>query len=164
MNADGQGMKEYNTKSHFTRALICRSGRLFISYGTNGSVKVSKFPFLTESAASNMAVPLQISTVVNILEQATEIRCHNAPVTKVCFSYDENYMFTCGEDGCIWVYKTFEKTTATDKSVIKKETIYSDEMLITKTELKKSHQNVLELKQQVEVLRQKLPFLKKTFH
>jgi hypothetical protein len=59
-------------------------------------------------------------------DEFQEHQCHIGPVTKLRISYDDQYLFSVSEDGCLYVYKISEK----EESGLKKERIlaFSDEV------------------------------------
>lgn len=114
-----------------------------------------KTPFLADgavaptTAAANHQLTAQI---VTSMEMATEFQCHSAPITKVRLSYDETYLFSVGEDGCLWVYKIHDKNA--EKIKREKDTTFSDEILVTRSDLKEKFKTMNSLRRLVEELKQ----------
>ncbi|KAJ3138825.1 Cilia- and flagella-associated protein 57 [Physocladia obscura] len=79
-----------------------------------------------------------------------ETSCHSSAITRMRTSFDDSFLFTSGEDGCLWVYKIIEKGGVAKRD---KDWTYSDEILVTKSDLKDKHRTMLELRQRVEALK-----------
>lgn len=54
---------------------------------------------------------------------------HSAPVTKLRVSYDDQYLFSTSEDGCLYVYKISDKDGRGAKR--EREIIFADEVTNT---------------------------------
>lgn len=70
---------------------------------------------------------------------------HQGPITQIKISQDDQYIFTAGEDGMLWIYKN--GCAPPKKS---KEWLFSDEILVTKSDLKESYKIMNELRAKIE--------------
>lgn len=111
---------------------------LFVST-KDGTVKIYKFP---GSNANGVNFPSA--------DGATEIIAHHAPITAMCMSSDNNYLFTSGEDGCVYIMKIIggESQNIRSDTQIR----YSEDVMITRSELvdqlcklKRAQQDVADL-------------------
>jgi hypothetical protein len=117
--------------------------------GTHGNIRATKSPFPNEGTAAAITnVHQYTAQAVTSVEMATEYQCHALPITKIRLSYDETHLFTIGEDGCLWVYKINDKTL--DKVKREKDSTFSDEILVTRSDLKEKFRIMNSLRKQVE--------------
>ncbi len=67
-------------------------------------------------------------------------------------SYDDQYLFTCSDDGCLFIFKIVDKD---ELRGIKKEkvAVFADEILITKSDLEEKNSYMLELQRNLDELR-----------
>lgn len=125
---------------------------LFVST-KDGTVKIYRFP---GSNSNGINFPSA--------DGAVEIIAHHAPITAMCMSSDNSFLFTSGEDGCVYVMKI----TGGEQQNIRSDTQirYSEDVMITRSELvdqlcklKRAQQDVADLdseqKYQLESLRQR---------
>ncbi|KAJ3210969.1 Cilia- and flagella-associated protein 57 [Clydaea vesicula] len=145
LNNDGALLRDLPIKTCINNVLIARSGRYFFASGNQGVIRALKYPFVPESTASNAVVPT--GAVINALEQSLEIQCHSSNITRLRLSYDESHMFSVSEDGCLWIYKVLEKQA---EKKAEKDLKFSDEILVTRSDLKQTFKVMSELKKTVE--------------
>ncbi|OHS96012.1 hypothetical protein TRFO_10184 [Tritrichomonas foetus] len=114
---------------------------LFVST-KDGTVKIYKFP---GSNANGVNFPSA--------DSAVEIIAHHAPITSMCMSSDNNYLFTSGEDGCVYIMKISGGETQNVRSDT--QIRYSEDVMITRSELveqlcalKRAQQDVADLEKQ----------------
>ena len=88
-----------------------------------GSIKALKYPFSSETG------------------EFFEHHAHSAAVTKMRMSYDDQFLFTCSEDGTIYTFRVQDKDMKRDRDVS-----YAEEVLITKTDLEEKNSLMIELK------------------
>ncbi|KAJ3005699.1 Cilia- and flagella-associated protein 57 [Thoreauomyces humboldtii] len=81
----------------------------------------------------------------------TEHSYHSAPITRLRMAYDDQYVFTCGDDGCLWVFRLNDREQRGAKR--DKDYGFSDEILVTKSDLKENFKMQTELRRKVEVLK-----------
>jgi WD40 repeat protein len=77
------------TNANVSRILLINSKKVFI-YCTDekdelGSIRYCKYP-------------------LNLSKEIYEIQSHRSKITKIVITYDDNYMFSCGEDGSFICY------------------------------------------------------------
>jgi len=96
-----------------------------------------------------------------------EFSCHSAPATRIRITFDDYFLFTCSEDGCLFIFDVRKK----DKEAPKrdKESVLppADEILVTRTFLDEKQAQLLELERQVEELSNQIEFQlrhRETFH
>ena len=82
---------------------------------STGQVRSIKFPMSSE------------------IEEFQDHQAHSAAVTKFKISYDDQYLFSVADDGCLFMYKIAEKGERVGKQIktsVKKdkENEYSDEV------------------------------------
>ncbi|KAI8846623.1 hypothetical protein BC829DRAFT_263014 [Chytridium lagenaria] len=124
-------------KGSYSHVLMSRSGKLLFSATSKGSVRAFKYPFGPD-----------INTT-----DSFELQCHSAAIARMRISYDDTHLFTCGEDGCLWIYKIQDKETRGLKR--EKDWVFSDEILVTKSDLKDNQKLMIELRQRVEALQKR---------
>jgi len=111
---------------------MSHSGRMMFTGAQNGSLRAVKFP-LTEGG------------------DYTEHIAHSSAITKMRITYDDAYLVTVSSDGCVLMWKITDKEGRGAKH--DKESIYAQEILITKTDLEEKNQLMSELKTRVEELK-----------
>jgi hypothetical protein len=94
------------------------------------------------------AIKFPLSDAVAGIDEFTEYRFHNLPITRITTSFHERYLFTAGQDGCIWIFKLTDKDGKLAKR--EKDWEYSDEILFTKSDLNDSYTVIADLKKKVE--------------
>uniref|UniRef100_A0A8C4Z5Q7 EML-like second beta-propeller domain-containing protein n=1 Tax=Gadus morhua TaxID=8049 RepID=A0A8C4Z5Q7_GADMO len=113
----------------YTALALSRSGKVIFTGTSSGTVRVVRNP-----------LPLQ--------QDWTEYQAHCGPVTKVLVTFDDQLLLTASGDGSLMVWRILDKESRRDK-----ELSYTEEILITKTDLEEKNQNMQELKTRVEELR-----------
>jgi WD40 repeat protein len=73
-----------------TQVALSHSGRMLVAGTAQGAVRAYKFP-LSEPG------------------EWTALASHVGPVSRIRISMDDQYMFTVGEDGCLFVYNLSDK-------------------------------------------------------
>ncbi|TMW62220.1 hypothetical protein Poli38472_009713 [Pythium oligandrum] len=154
--------------SQLTKEFICESvlGQIVLStsqrmlFGATaeserpGAVRSFKFPLTGESI---------------------EFQCLSAPVTRLCISYDDGFLFAAGEDGAVCIFEIRDKEgrprmkegTASSGTSSRSGTVttagsngsdfhhwshFSEEILVTKSDLEEKNALMLELKNKVDEL------------
>jgi len=138
---------------------------LFVST-RNGTIRIYHFP-----GASNTGMNFPSADTM------TEIVAHHAPVTSLVTAPDYQYLFSAGEDGCVYMFKINGVDTQSIRADSK--IIYSEDVLISRMELveqlkklRKAQQEVTELNEehqrklnaQEEGFKEKLKEIKEKFH
>ncbi|KAJ3066607.1 Cilia- and flagella-associated protein 57 [Podochytrium sp. JEL0797] len=134
--SDSSLLQEIPGKVGYTSILTSRSGKHIFMATAKGSVRSLKSLIETVPGATNDFVDLS---------------CHSSAISRMRISFDDSYLFTCGDDGCLWVYKVQEKDSHGSKR--DKDVTYSDEILVTKSDLKEKHAIMQDLRQRVEALK-----------
>lgn len=85
-----------------------------------------------------------------------EYQAHSAPVSRIRITYDDQYLFSTGDDGCLVIFDIKKKQiTKRDKDGALG---YADEILVTRAFLDEKQAALLELERQVEELTSKIEF------
>lgn len=116
----------------YTAVTISHSGKMIFTGTASGTVRSMKCP-----------LPPQ--------KEYNEYQGHAGPVTKLVVTYDDQYLLSVSEDGCLMLWKISDKEGRGLKR--DKELGYSEEVLITKSELEEKNQVMVELKTRVEELK-----------
>eukprot|EP00929_Paragymnodinium_shiwhaense_P023266 TRINITY_DN1460_c0_g2_i1.p1 TRINITY_DN1460_c0_g2~~TRINITY_DN1460_c0_g2_i1.p1 ORF type:complete len:1226 (+),score=432.73 TRINITY_DN1460_c0_g2_i1:97-3774(+) len=87
-----------------------------------------------------------------------EFPCHSAPATRIRITYDDNYLFTCSEDGCLYIFDVRKKDRASTKRDKENALPPADEILVTRTFLDEKQAQLLELDRQVDELSNQIEF------
>lgn len=85
------------------------------------------------------------------LEIATELSAHRGRVTSVCCSYDRRYVFTCGEDGIIFIYYVPNIEPPPDRVI---DSQLADVVLIQKSLLEVFKGQLERIRQEIDNLKQ----------
>ncbi|KAK7162706.1 hypothetical protein R3I93_006907 [Phoxinus phoxinus] len=116
-----------------TTVAMSRSGRaLFIGTST-GTVRAIKYP-----------LPIQNAWL--------EYQAHAGPVTKMIITFDDQFLLTVSEDGCLFIWKIIDKEGQGLKR--EKELIYAEEILVTKSDLEEKNKMILDLNTTVDELQE----------
>ncbi|KAM9501173.1 cilia- and flagella-associated protein 57 [Clarias gariepinus] len=116
----------------YTAVVMTHSGRTLFTGTTSGTIRAIKYPLLMQ-------------------KDWTEYQAHSGPITKMVITYDDQYLLSASEDGCLFIWKITEQEGHRLKR--DKEMIYAEEILITKSDLEEKNQMTLELKTRVEELK-----------
>nr|XP_040144424.1 cilia- and flagella-associated protein 57 isoform X4 [Ictidomys tridecemlineatus] len=82
------------------------------------------------------------------LENITNLKGHTG---KMLLTFDDQYLLTTAEDGCLFTWKVFDKDGRGIKR--EREVGFAEEVLVTKTDMEEKAQIMLELKTRVEELK-----------
>eukprot|EP00933_Yihiella_yeosuensis_P068974 TRINITY_DN7503_c8_g1_i1.p1 TRINITY_DN7503_c8_g1~~TRINITY_DN7503_c8_g1_i1.p1 ORF type:complete len:1191 (-),score=308.81 TRINITY_DN7503_c8_g1_i1:162-3734(-) len=87
-----------------------------------------------------------------------EFACHSAPATRIRVTFDDYYLFTCAEDGCLFVFDVKKKDRVASKR--DKESVLppADEILVTRTFLDDKQGQLSELERHVDELTNQIEF------
>jgi WD40 repeat protein len=124
--------KELDAGIILTQLAISTSGTMMFIGTTKGTIRAIRFP-LGESG------------------DFQEHPAHAKSVTKIRVSYDDQYLFSVAEDGCLYVFRISDR----DDPRLKKDRtmIFADELLITKSDLEEKNVTTLELQRSLEELK-----------
>lgn len=125
--------KEFDAGCIVTQVAISNSGKMMFVGCITGSVRSLRFPFGDQN-------------------DFQEHYAHSKAITKMRISYDDQYLFTCSEDGCLFVFKIADKD---ELRGMKKEktTVFADEILITKSDLEEKNVLMTELQRTFDELK-----------
>jgi hypothetical protein len=98
-----------------------------------GTIRSMKFPFGSDAGVFQ------------------EHAAHSGHVTRLRVSYDENYLFSVGDDGCFFIFRIYDKENKIQKR--ERELVFADEILVTKSDLEEKNSMMSELKTRVEELK-----------
>lgn len=113
---------------HLTTLCLASQHRLLFAGCTDGSIKLMTFPL-----QGGIHDP--------------PILAHSGAVNRIAVSYDENHFFSVGQDGSFYMFDVKE-----DGRTAKRETMYADEILISKGDLEEKNNTTQSLKQAVDDL------------
>ncbi|EQB77501.1 WD repeat-containing protein 65 [Camelus ferus] len=116
----------------YTAIVISHSGRMMFVGTSVGTIRAMKYP-----------LPLQ--------KEFSEYQAHAGPVTKMLLTFDDQFLLTVAEDGCLFTWKVFDKDGRGVKR--EREVGFAEEVLVTKTDMEEKAQVMLELKSRVEELK-----------
>uniref|UniRef100_A0A2K6AI05 Cilia- and flagella-associated protein 57 n=1 Tax=Mandrillus leucophaeus TaxID=9568 RepID=A0A2K6AI05_MANLE len=116
----------------YTTIVISHSGRMMFVGTSVGTIRAMKYP-----------LPLQ--------KEFNEYQAHAGPITKMLLTFDDQFLLTAAEDGCLFTWKVFDKDGRGIKR--EREVGFAEEVLVTKTDMEEKAQVMLELKTRVEELK-----------
>ncbi|KAJ3033063.1 Cilia- and flagella-associated protein 57, partial [Rhizophlyctis rosea] len=134
---NGHIFREIPTKIQLTQAVLSRSGKTFTASTVRGTIRSFRFPFPVDQPGEYI-----------------EHTLHAGVVTRLALSYDDAYLFSAGEDGCLWVMRVAERGEVGRGGKGREGgAAWSDEILVTRSDLKSNVKVMHELKQRVEQLK-----------
>ncbi|KAJ3006076.1 UNVERIFIED_CONTAM: Cilia- and flagella-associated protein 57, partial [Siphonaria sp. JEL0065] len=136
---DSSLVQEVLGKVGYTSVITTRSGKCIFAATAKGSVRAMKSIISNDPTSSFFPS-----------SDYLELSCHSSPVSRMRIAFDDSFLFTAGEDGCLWVYKIQDRDARGKRE---KDWTYSDEILVTKSDLKDKHHVMLDLRQRVEALK-----------
>ncbi|XP_075952842.1 cilia- and flagella-associated protein 57 [Anarhichas minor] len=114
-----------------TAVAVSHSGRVVFTGTSSGTIRAIKYP-----------LPIQKEWIT--------YQAHCGPVTKMVTTFDDQFLLTVSEDGCLLMWKVIDKEGRGLKS--NRQIIHTEEILITKSDLEEKTQNMLELKMRLNEL------------
>ncbi|KFH01430.1 WD domain, G-beta repeat-containing protein [Toxoplasma gondii VAND] len=85
--------------------------------------------------------------------------CHGGPVQRICVSKDGSFVISCGMDGTLCICAIVDKEKAVDdEEELTASTVYTDEVLVTRTQVRERKAQMTELERQVEDLTNQMDF------
>merc|ERR1719158_552845 len=87
-----------------------------------------------------------------------EYQCHSGPATRIRITYDDQYLFSCSEDGCLFIFDIRKKDRVVSKRDKESVLPFADEILVTRTFLDEKQAQLLELERQVDELSNQIDF------
>merc|ERR1712039_297334 len=82
---------------------------------------------------------------------------HSAPVSRIRITYDDQYLFSTGDDGCLCIFD-IKKKVASKRDRADGALGFADEILVTRAFLDDKQAALLELERQVEDLTSRIDF------
>ncbi|KAJ3096593.1 Cilia- and flagella-associated protein 57 [Phlyctochytrium planicorne] len=124
---------QVETNAVLTQVAISHNGKMMFAGTSTGQIRSLKFPLTGDS------------------EDFQEHQAHSGAVTKLRVSYDDQFLFSVSEDGCMYVYRISDK----DDRTLKRERSlqFADEILITKSDLEEKTILMSELQRSLEELK-----------
>ncbi|XP_053099420.1 cilia- and flagella-associated protein 57 isoform X2 [Hemicordylus capensis] len=116
----------------YTCIVVSHSGRMVFTGTSTGTIRSMKYP-------------------LPVHKEFNEYQAHAGPVTKMSITSDDQFLLTSAEDGCVIIWKVYDKEGRGLKR--ERDIPYSDEVLITRTDMEEKTQIMLELKTRVEELK-----------
>ncbi|KAJ3033909.1 Cilia- and flagella-associated protein 57 [Rhizophlyctis rosea] len=116
-----------------TQIVLSNSGRMMFAGTSTGAIRSIKFPLSSD--------PNDYQTHA----------AHSEAVTKLRVSNDDQYLFSAGEDGCLYVFRISDKEERGKKK--ERSTVFADEILITKSDLEEKTLYTSELQRNLEELK-----------
>ncbi|XP_035517008.1 cilia- and flagella-associated protein 57 [Morone saxatilis] len=107
------------------------SGRVVFTGTSSGTIRAIKYP-----------LPMQKEWIM--------YQAHCGPITKMVVTFDDQFLLTVSEDGCLLMWKIIDKEGRRLKS--NRQIINTEEILVTKSDLEEKNQNMQELKMRLEEL------------
>ncbi|GLD61367.1 cilia- and flagella-associated protein 57 [Lates japonicus] len=114
-----------------TAVAVSHSGRVIFTGTSSGTIRAIKYP-----------LPIQKDWIM--------YQAHCGPVTKIVITFDDQFLLTVSEDGCLLIWKIIDKEGRGLKS--NRQIIHTEEILVTKSDLEEKTQDMLELKMRLEEL------------
>jgi WD40 repeat protein len=101
--------KEFEGNQVMTQVALSHSGRMLFVGTHSGTIRALRYPFGEQ-------------------HDFQEHLAHQGPVTKLKVSYDDQYLFSSGEDGCLYMFKLTDKEDRNAKK--EKSSLFADEVRI----------------------------------
>ncbi|KAK6099155.1 hypothetical protein MT418_000606 [Batrachochytrium dendrobatidis] len=130
---DSQIVRELESDYVLTQIALSHSGRMMFTGTSHGSIRSMKFPLGSE------------------IGEFQEHQGHSSAITKIRISYDDQYLFSSSEDGCLYIFKITDRDGCNTKR--ERDIVYADEILVTKSDLEEKNSLMAELKTRVEELK-----------
>jgi WD40 repeat protein len=124
--------KQHPVETVLGQIVMSSSGKTMLVGTEKGAIRSVKFP---------LSAPWEGSSNPS----------HFGPVNKMRVSNDDEFLFSVGDDGCLFTYKIREKDIRGGHKA--KEAVWADEILITKSDLEEKNQTLDEKKTEVEELK-----------
>ncbi|CAK0790838.1 unnamed protein product, partial [Prorocentrum cordatum] len=87
-----------------------------------------------------------------------EYACHSAQCNRIRITFDDYYLFTCSDDGCLFIFDVRKKDRVVSKREKDSALSWADEILVTRTHLDEKQAQLQELARQVEELSNQIDF------
>jgi WD40 repeat protein len=107
---DSQILREVESDVVLTQIALSQSGKMMFLGSTSGKIRSMRFPLGATSQGEG---------------DYQEHQGHSSTITKLRVSFDDQYLFSTSEDGCLYVFKISDKDT---RASAPREIIYADEV------------------------------------
>merc|ERR1719252_522320 len=87
-----------------------------------------------------------------------EYQAHSAPATRLRVTVDDQYLFSTGEDACLFIFDVRKKDRVLAKRDKDTTLPFADEIIVTRTFLDEKQAKLTDLERQVEELRNQIDF------
>lgn len=132
---DSQIVREIECSQVITQIALSHSGKMLFVGTVNGRIRSMKFPFGSDAGLFQ------------------EHQAHSSAITKLHVSFDDQYLFSVSEDGCLYIFRLTDKEGRNAKQQREREVVYADEILVTRSDLQEKSNMTSELKMRVEELK-----------
>ncbi|KAM3621734.1 uncharacterized protein V6R79_015290 [Siganus canaliculatus] len=112
-----------------TAVAVSHSGRAVFTGTSAGTIRAIKYPLPT-------------------LKEWVTFQGHCSPVTKMAVTFDEQFLLSASEDGCLLMWRIVDREGRGLKS--NRQIIHTEEILVTKSDLDEKIQKMLDLKMRLE--------------
>ncbi|KAJ3340317.1 Cilia- and flagella-associated protein 57 [Gonapodya sp. JEL0774] len=131
--SDSMLTKEVECNTILTQIVVSRTGRMMFAGTANGTIRAIKVPLTGDPS------------------DYQEHQAHSSPITRLRLSPDDQFLLSGAEDGSVFIFKVEER----DPKGLKRErvTMYSEEVLVTRSDLEEKHVLVAELERSLEELK-----------
>ncbi|KAJ3219703.1 Cilia- and flagella-associated protein 57 [Dinochytrium kinnereticum] len=124
---------QMETNAVLTQIIVSHNGKMMFAGTISGQIRSMKFPLTGDP------------------EDYQEHQAHSAAVTKLRISYDDQFLFSIAEDGCMYVFRISDKD---DRAMKRERSLqFADEILITKSDLEEKTIVMSELQRSLEELK-----------
>ncbi|OQS07328.1 WD repeat-containing protein 65-like [Thraustotheca clavata] len=127
--------KEFNAEVTLGQIVLSNSQRMLFAGAVEsdklGTVRSYKFP---------------------ITGEFTEFQCLSSPITRMRISFDDLYLLVCGEDGVVCIFEIRDKEGRARPKDGRENTVFAEEILVTKSDLEEKNTLMIELKNKVDEL------------
>ncbi|TPX34714.1 D-alanine---D-alanine ligase [Synchytrium microbalum] len=116
-----------------TQVILSHSGRMMFAGCSTGTVRAMKYPLSGDAS------------------DYQEHEAHSGAVTRFRLSYDDQFLFSTGEDGCLYQFRVSDRE---DRGMKRERGLqFADEILITKSDMEEKTASTLELQRSLEELK-----------
>ncbi|KAJ3324219.1 Cilia- and flagella-associated protein 57 [Boothiomyces sp. JEL0866] len=129
--------REFFAKEQFSHVHVSSTGQMMMLATKRGKLRALKYPFNPEEAIPE--------------DDYVEYGFQSSPIVQLCMTFNDRFLFTASDDGCIWIFRVHDKDGKLTKK--EKDWTFSDEILVTKSDLRESYRMMNELKQKVEEIK-----------
>lgn len=125
-------VKEFEANHVMTQIALSHTGRMLFAGTQVGCIRALRFPFGDQY-------------------EFQEHQAHSKMISRLKISYDDQYLFSSGDDGCLFVFKLTDREEK--KSIQDKGIAFANEILITRSDLEEKNILMTEVRRQLEELK-----------